>query len=78
MDKYREILTKPYEKSTRHPQMTLSERAAQFSPFAALSGYNGVIDRAEEEFRPEDLEYTDLESELYGNETDFPDGGPEY
>ena len=33
----------PHHVSTTRPQMPISDRAAQFSPFAALTGYAGVI-----------------------------------
>ena len=41
--KYKNILTLPHHTSPTRPQMTLSRRAAQFAPFAALTGYDGVI-----------------------------------
>jgi hypothetical protein len=40
---YEDILYLPYNKSTDRPQMSLHDRAAQFSAFAALSGFDGVI-----------------------------------
>ncbi len=41
--KYDDILHLPHHVSTIHPQMPLLDRAAQFSPFAALTGYDAVI-----------------------------------
>ena len=41
--KYEDILHLPYPDSPKHPRMSLYDRAAQFSPFAALTGFDGVI-----------------------------------
>jgi len=41
---YADIVNLPHHVSTVHPQMTMAQRAAQFSPFAALVGYEDVID----------------------------------
>ena len=41
---YDDIISLPHHESSRHPQMPRSDRAAQFSPFAALSGYSDAID----------------------------------
>ena len=41
--KYDDIIHLPHPVSKRHPQMTLSDRAAQFSPFAALTGHEVAI-----------------------------------
>lgn len=50
---YDDIIHLPHHVSAKHPQMPLSERAAQFSPFAALSGHEEAIretERLTEEF----------------------------
>ena len=41
--KYDDIINLPHPTSKRFPRMPLAERAAQFSPFAALTGYDAVI-----------------------------------
>ena len=41
--KYDDILRLPHPTSAKHPRMPVSERAAIFSPFAALSGHAGAI-----------------------------------
>ena len=42
-DGYEDIIHLPHHVSERRPHMPLAERAAQFLPFAALSGYDDVI-----------------------------------
>lgn len=44
MGKYDDIYGLAYQKSKDRKQMTMQERAAQFSPFAALSGYEDAIE----------------------------------
>ena len=41
--KYDDIIDLPHHVSSRHPQMPLADRAAQFSPFAALTGHDAAI-----------------------------------
>ncbi len=41
--KYDDIIMLPHHVSKKHPQMPLPNRAAQFSPFAALSGHDAAI-----------------------------------
>lgn len=41
--KYDEIMSLPHHVSKTRPQMPMSDRAAQFSPFAALTGYDSAI-----------------------------------
>lgn len=40
---YDDIIQLPHPTSARHPRMSLSNRAAQFSPFAALSGHSAAL-----------------------------------
>lgn len=42
-NKYDDIINLPHHVSKNHPQMSLLNRAAQFSPFAALTGHRAVI-----------------------------------
>lgn len=44
MRSYDDMLTLEHPVSKKHPQMPLSDRAAQFSPFAALTGYEAAIE----------------------------------
>lgn len=43
MDKYEDIINLPHPVSKKHPRMSLYDRAAQFSPFAVLTGHNAAI-----------------------------------
>ena len=40
---YDDLIDLPHHVSERHPQMPMIDRAAQFSPFAALTGYDEAI-----------------------------------
>ena len=42
-NRYDEIMELPHHVSKTRPQMPLSDRAAQFAPFAALTGYDSAI-----------------------------------
>ena len=44
---YADIIDLPHHVSAKHPQMPVSKRAAQFSPFAALTGYDEMITEVE-------------------------------
>ena len=43
---YEDIIHLEHPTSTRHPRMPMRDRAAQFAPFAALTGYGYIIDEA--------------------------------
>ena len=43
MSKYDDIIDLPHHTSATRQRMSISDRAAQFAPFAALTGYDGVI-----------------------------------
>jgi len=59
---YSDIINLPHPVSKNHPQMPMAARAAQFAPFAALTGYDAVIH--------ETARLTDKQVELedYGND----------
>ena len=42
-DEYKDIIYLPHHVSSKRPQMPMLDRAAQFSPFAALTGYDDAI-----------------------------------
>ena len=41
--KYADIINMPHHTSKTKPRMTMINRAAQFSPFAALTGYDAAV-----------------------------------
>lgn len=49
MDSYDDIINLPHHVSKTHPRMSLYQRAAQFSPFAALTGYDKAIEKAQKD-----------------------------
>lgn len=59
-DNYDDILPLPHPTSKTHPRMSRQDRAAQFSPFAALTGYEDVV--------KETARLTDNKSELTDDE----------
>jgi hypothetical protein len=46
MNNYDDIINLPHHVSAKHPKMSMYNRAAQFSPFAALTGYEKAIEEA--------------------------------
>ena len=46
MGKYDDIIDLPHPISKHHPPMRVADRAAQFAPFAALTGYEDAIEEA--------------------------------
>lgn len=46
MGNYDDIINLPHHESTKHPRMSALNRAAQFSPFAALTGHEAAINES--------------------------------
>lgn len=59
---YDDIIDLPHHSSPTHPPMSMSNRAAQFAPFAALTGYDDAI--------CETARYTDTPIELSDEEAE--------
>ena len=62
---YDDIISLPHHVSRVHPQMPMYSRAAQFAPFAALSGHEAAIS--------ETARQTDTERELADSEAEMLD-----
>ena len=47
-EKYKDIIDLPHHVSGKHPQLGTDSYAAQFSPFAALTGYGDAVKKTAE------------------------------
>ena len=56
MRKYESIMERPHHRSETRAPMPAGNRAAQFAPFAALTGYEEEIKAAEEHIRKTEME----------------------
>lgn len=61
-DEYDDIINLDRPKSGRHPHMSIENRAAQFSPFAALTGFDAAIDDTARETTKNILAYEEGDS----------------
>lgn len=43
MENYEDIIRLPHHVSKKHPRLSMEQRAAQFAPFAALTGYEDAV-----------------------------------
>lgn len=66
MENYEKIINLPHHTSKKHPRLSVEQRAAQFSAFAALSGYAEEITETRRVTEPEI--YLDNEEKLLINE----------
>ena len=68
MGKYDDIIHLPHPTSERHPQMSRQDRAAQFSPFAALTGLGAALQESarltERRMIPDEYEQAELDKKL--------------
>ena len=63
MNEYDDIINLPHHVSSRHPQMSMMNRAAQFAPFAALTGHAAAIEETAR-LTDEQLELADEDNEI--------------
>lgn len=65
---YEDIISLPHPDSPNHPRMPMSDRAAQFSPFAALTGYDAAISeaarRTDQKIEPDEYALSSLNEKL--------------
>ena len=60
--KYADIINLPHHVSKTHQQMSMWNRAAQFAPFAALTGYENAITETAKE---NEISYEQKETDEY-------------
>ncbi len=65
-DNYDDIIQLPHPVSKNHPPMPMKNRAAQFAPFSALTGYSDAI---KESVRLNESLYEENEEEEWGDTT---------
>lgn len=56
---YADIIGMDGPRQSRHPSMSIAKRAAQFMPFAALTGYESVLERTERDIETRYAEHND-------------------
>jgi len=61
MENYDDIINLPHHVSKKHPQMSMWNRAAQFAPFAALTGHDNAI---RETAKEHEISYNKKESDV--------------
>ena len=62
MNEYDDIINLPHHQSSKRPHMNNHQRAAQFAPFAALTGYDSAIDETAR-LTDQKLELTDEQAD---------------
>lgn len=67
--RYDDIIQLPHHQSTKRAHMSLHDRAAQFAPFAALTGHDVAIEETarltEDEIILDDTAVADINEKLY-------------
>lgn len=64
-NRYEDMVSMPHHVSKKHPHMKHSDRAAQFAPFAALSGHREAVRRTEKRVEDSYSAETDNDKEPF-------------
>ena len=66
--KYQDIINLPHHVSKTRLQMAMSDRAAQFAPFAALTGYDDAVKETgrltDDKIEPEESSLNELNARI--------------
>lgn len=63
MENYNDIINMPHHTSTKHSKLSMEQRAAQFAPFAALTGYGDSVNETAR-FTEDRIELTNEEKSI--------------
>ena len=74
---YDDIINLPHHVSQKHPRMDLLDRAAQFAPFAALTGHEAAI-RETERLTEQQIELSESQKQSTFFEPDIYKSGGSY
>ena len=69
---YADIISLPHYRSSKRPQMSLYDRAAQFAPFAALTGFDDMVTE-EARLTDKPIELSDVALESLNRKMDLVD-----
>ena len=61
---YSDIINLPYKKSKKYKHMSQKDRAAQFAPFAALTGHKQLIQETQRLTEPDEIKLSILNQKL--------------
>ncbi len=73
LKRYGAIIDHPNHKSKTRPHMSMEARAAQFAPFAALTGYGEAIDATGERAIQDYIPETEAIDEIIPDYTEYSD-----
>ena len=66
--RYNDLLDLPHPVSKKHPRMSAHDRAAQFSPFAALTGHSAAMEETarltDQKLEPSEIQLAELNANL--------------
>ena len=63
---YDDIINLPHHVSTKHPQMSLKARVAQFAPFEALTGHEEAVEETVK-IKRENIENSEKNLEFFSS-----------
>lgn len=73
--RYDDLLNLPHPVSQRHAHMSAHDRAAQFSPFAALTGHGAAMEETarltDQKLEPSEIQLEELNANLYAIQADI-------